>query len=82
MHALLDIPVRLLEKLTNEQHNRGRAVADLLVLCDRRPRNHRRGRVLNLHLRQQHLSVLHTVRQYGRLYNCYNSLEEDLPLSS
>ena len=65
VYALLNIPVRLLQQLADQQDHRRRPVADLLILCHGRPGNHGRCRVLDLHFRQEDFTVL--LNQCGRV---------------
>ena len=58
VHAVREVALRLLHDLAHDQHRRRRAVAGRVVLRRRDPRDHARGGVLDLHLRQQHLPVL------------------------
>jgi hypothetical protein len=46
VHTFLDIPIRLLQQLSNEKHHRRRSVSDLLILRNGRSGNHSGGRVL------------------------------------
>lgn len=44
--TLLDIPFRLFEQFTDQENHARRSITTLLVLCDSRARDHRRGRIL------------------------------------
>lgn len=57
MHAFLDIPVRLLQQLSDEEDDRSRSVSCLLILGDSCPSDHSGGGVLF-----DQLNPLHTIR--------------------
>lgn len=46
--TFLDIPVRLLQQLSNEQNDRGGSISDLLVLGNSGPGDHSSGGVLRM----------------------------------
>mmetsp|Transcript_7544 Transcript_7544/g.31130 ORF Transcript_7544/g.31130 Transcript_7544/m.31130 type:complete len:485 (+) Transcript_7544:62-1516(+) len=52
VEALVEIPLRLLEQLADDEHGGGGAVAGDVVLGDSRARDHHRRGVLDLHLLQ------------------------------
>jgi len=65
MHTLRDVPIGLFQEFTDEEDDRGGPIPTLLVLGDRRPCDHRRRRVLDLHLGQEDLAVLSHGGQAG-----------------
>ena len=58
MEAFVQVPLRLLEQLADDEHGGGGAVAGDVVLGDSGARDHHRRGVLDLHLLQQHVAVL------------------------
>uniref|UniRef100_A0A8W7PAJ3 Uncharacterized protein n=1 Tax=Anopheles coluzzii TaxID=1518534 RepID=A0A8W7PAJ3_ANOCL len=58
MQPVRDVQVGLLQQLANDQHDRGGSVPGHIVLGRTGTGNQRRGRMLDLHLVQQHIAVL------------------------
>ena len=63
VQPLCDVALGLTQQLASEQHVAGRAVARLILLCCGRARDDSGGRMLDLHLVQQHLAVLRHLDQ-------------------
>ena len=58
MYTFRDEAIGLLEKFADKEHDRGGAVADLVVLSDSGTSDHSSSRVLDLHLGEENLAVL------------------------
>jgi hypothetical protein len=58
MEALLDVAIRLLQQLTDQQHHRCCAIAADVVLRRRRPCDHDGSGVLYLHLAEENVAIL------------------------
>ena len=68
MQTLIQIPLRLLQQLSDDEHRRRRPVPGDIILRHRRPRDHDRRRVLNLHLSQQHVPILRELQTYAHRF--------------
>lgn len=75
VQTLLDIAIRLLQQLTDEQHHRCCTIAANVVLRRRGPSNHDRGGVLYLHLTEEDIAIL---RQFD-LWECQRTTVVQFP---